>query len=59
MISQSYSCEMVSLMSVPNPRALDILHTDMLHDVIPSSLVSVTEVIDEVSTVGDGRPESL
>ena len=43
---QSYSCETVSLMSVPNPRALDILHIDMLHDVIPSSLVSVIGAVD-------------
>ena len=54
------SCETVSLMSVPNPVALDILHIDMLHDMLhdmsPSSLVSLLLVqLTKVSTIGDGQ----
>lgn len=43
-------------MSVPNPVALDILHIDMLHDMSPSSLVSLLLVqLTEVNTIGDGQ----
>ena len=50
------SCETVSLMSVPNPVALDILHIDMLHDMSPSSLVSLLLVqLTKVSNIGDGQ----